>query len=175
MGFLQLPLFRHIFTSKRSPEVQNATQFKGDKQTTSDRQLAIIWYRLRETYFPDNPNLAQYKIIWSKRRQKRTLASCCLSRKRVTVAKELNYPIHTVWLEPLLYHEMCHAVLSCFPNDLKRKGTRRSWHGPDFKALERKHPLMIPFNNWIKSGGWHSAIRSDRAKNAHKKRIANGH
>ena len=58
------------------------------------------------------------------------------------------------YLEPLLYHEMCHAALG-EPEIVKGK---RIMHGSDFKALEKKHPEITQLNSWIKSGGWNKAV-----------------
>lgn len=132
----------------------------------SDKFLNEIWCNLKNTYFPNNKLLDEYKVIWSTKPQKRTLASCNLTKKRVIVARELNYPEHYIWLEPLIYHEMCHSVVGAI-----KKGSRNSYHGKEFKKLEQIHPLMKNFDHWVKSGGWLTAIRSDRAKRAHQKRI----
>lgn len=126
--------------------------------------LKIIWDKLNDDYFPEY-NLHNYRLEWSSRRQKRTLASCNVKKRVVRVASELNYYEHHKWLSPLLYHEMCHAVMAEGLIDenghLKHK---IRWHGKDFKALERAHPLYYDFNFWIKHGGWSKAIRSARTK-----------
>jgi hypothetical protein len=76
------------------------------------------------------------------------------------VARELHDVEYASWLEPLLYHEMCHAVLG---STLHASGNR-SWHGKEFKALERRHPGSKDLNAWMKSGGWAKAVRRDRGK-----------
>lgn len=135
------------------------------KVIKSDIQLNAIWQKLAQEYFPDNQEIPNYKIVWSKRPQKRTLASCNIQDKKVNVARELNYPEHHKWLEPLIYHEMCHAELKYI-----QKETHRSWHGKEFKQLEKQHPRMEAFDYWVKSGGWLTAVRSDRGKRAAQKR-----
>ena len=112
-------------------------------------------------YFPEHPELGQYRVDWSTRRQLRTLASCSLKRKKVLVAKELNDARYALWLDPLLFHEMCHAVLG---TGLKRGQGRTAWHGREFRALERRHPGTQGLQQWIESGGWRRAVRSARAK-----------
>lgn len=132
----------------------------------SDPVLQEIWNQLRETWFPQASELDAFTVVWSKRSQKRTLASCNVKRRKVVVARELRYPQHRVWLDPLLYHEMCHAYLG----NAAEEGEKAVWHGREFKSLERRHPEMRSFNQWLKSGGWETAVRSDRAKRAFAKR-----
>ncbi len=130
--------------------------------------LYDTWNKLSVEYFPTYA-LNQYKITWSNRNQKRTLASCNVRKKIVRVAKELNYPEHEKWLNPLLYHEMCHAVMA---EDLEKQGIKRRhirWHGKDFKELEMQNPRESDFKAWIKQGGWNKAIRSSRSKEWWKK------
>ncbi len=124
----------------------------------SDPLLYSAWVRLRQQYFPTRPDIDEYQVVWSARRQRRTLASCTLERRKVRVARELNCPDFACWLEPLLYHEMCHAYLGLMPGGC---------HGPAFKALERRHPSVQALNSWIKSGGWLTAVRQDRGRRAH--------
>lgn len=129
---------------------------------TSDPALYEIWKGLRHQWFSERHDLDQYIVTWSNRPQKRTLASCNIHRKKVLVAREMMHPDCQRWLSPLIYHEMCHAVLG---ESVKR------WHGPEFKALERLHPEMKEFDLWVKSGGWAKAVRSDRAKRSYQKRV----
>lgn len=89
------------------------------------------------------------------------LASCNISQRRVTVARELNYANLQHWFEPLLFHEMCHAVLA---DTIKAHLGRRPWHGAEFKALESRHPQVAALHKWMKEGGWKHAVRSDRAR-----------
>lgn len=135
----------------------------------SDPHLMQVWISLRETWFPERSDIDRYQVVWSTRNQKRTLASCSLERKRISVARELNYPSHSEWLEPLLYHEMCHAILGY---DVAENRSGKEWHGAEFKALEARHPGTNKLDHWIKSGGWTTAVRSDRSKRAHLKRKA---
>lgn len=83
------------------------------------------------------------------------------------VARELDAPQHARWLPPLLYHELCHAVLG---PDVARKQGKRCWHGKEFRALERRHPEIPALDRWIKEGGWRSAVLSARARAAAAKR-----
>lgn len=129
----------------------------------SDTRLSAIWNELQLCYFPDRNDLQSYSISWSKRSQKRTLACCNSSRRCVRVARELDYPDFELWLAPLLYHEMCHAVLE---RNVSRSAKGTLWHGPEFKALEKQHPKISALHDWIKAGGWSKAVRSDRAKRA---------
>lgn len=129
--------------------------------------LHELWCELRRQWFNARTDLDDYQVIWSTRAQKRTLASCNIVAKRVLVARELNYPQHRRWLIPLLYHEMCHAVIG---ENARREGQRANWHGREFKLLERRHPEIPALNRWIEQGGWLSAVRSDRSKRAHSRR-----
>lgn len=132
----------------------------------SDVILSEIWYGLYQTYFPECTELSSYTINWSNRAQKRTLASCNILRKRVVVARELNYEKYAIWLSPLIYHEMCHAYIG----EPEIKNGRRRWHNATFHALEDRHPRMKIFSDWVHQGGWEQAVRSDRAKRAWQKR-----
>lgn len=121
----------------------------------SDPLLYDLWLTLRKEYFPERSDIDGYQIVWSTRDQKRTLASCSLNRNKVRVAKELNAPALQHLLPPLLYHEMCHAYLG-------RSVSR--YHGREFKELEERHPQTPYLKEWIKKGGWRSAVRSDRSR-----------
>ncbi len=137
------------------------------RSRSSDPDLYKIWCELYLQYFPQRADLANYQVIWANNKRKRTLASCNLRRLKVTVASELRHEKHYQWLSPLLYHEMCHAVLH-FEVGRNSRGMR--WHGPEFKRLESLHPQIEALNHWAKNGGWLGAIRSDRARRSHQKR-----
>jgi len=122
--------------------------------------LERIWYQLSMEYFPNHPELPLYRVFWSPRQQKRVLASCDMLGKRVRVARELARPEYESFLSPLLYHEMCHAVIG---RDVERRNGARLWHGPQFKALEARHPGSAVLQQWIAEGGWATAVRRDRA------------
>ena len=129
--------------------------------------LERIWYQLRLEYFPDHSELPLYRVLWSPRQQKRVLASCDMIGKRVRVARELARPEYESFLPPLLYHEMCHAVIG---RDVERRNGARLWHGPQFKALEARHPGSALLQKWITEGGWATAVRRDRAFAAARRR-----
>lgn len=153
---LQLSLLRKLVKQKvpaRSPRVG----------LRSDPALSAIWNDLLQKYFPERGDLKSYTVGWSNRSQKRVLASCSPRQRRVRVARELKYPQYQEWLEPLLYHELCHAVIG---EQVVRHAGKRCWHGAEFKALEKRHPKTEQLNLWIGSGGWRAAVRSDRAKRA---------
>ena len=133
----------------------------------SDSYLYGLWAKLIKEYFPHRKDLLRYRVVWSTRNQKRTLASCNVHSQKVIVARELNHQKCYRWLEPLLYHEMCHAVLG---DKVPQKNGKHQWHGKEFKALEQRHPEMSPFDAWIKQGGWSRAVRSDRSRRAHQRR-----
>ena len=141
--------------SKRKP--------KASLQTTI---LVEIWRNLIREYFPDRADLLDYKMAWSSRRQKRTLASCNLRARRILVAQELNDPDYLQYLPALIYHELCHAVLGY---SVRSTSGKSRWHGSEFKALEKRHPGIAILNLWIKKGGWRQAIRRHRGKNSYKK------
>lgn len=187
MKFFQLDLWSFTLKKKQKKRSKRTSLFKRErplrsrlsrpqslltvKQKTSpgksDPLLKKLWLKIRLEWFPDRPDVDQYQIVWSTRPQKRTLASCNIISKKVNVARELRYQQHYRWLEPLLYHEMCHAILG-----YEDKGHYRSWHGQNFKNLENQHPLMPTFDHWVKSGGWQTAVRSDRAVRSHQQRKA---
>jgi len=175
-------LIRNLF-SMRSAELPLTFGKKGPKRpnrtvrssrtssyvppSQSDEALILIWKKLQAKFFPNRNELSEYRVVWSTRRQKRTLASCNLDKKRVTVAKELRHIDYYQWLEPLLYHEMCHAVIG---KGVARFKGKRAWHGVEFRELERRHPGISALDDWIKAGGWLRAIRAERARDAHFKR-----
>lgn len=128
-------------------------------------ELERIWTQVASSYFPQMPELGEYMVVWSRRRQKRVLASITVSRKLVRVARELNHPDYVKYLEPLLYHEMCHAVVG---DKIEKRGRKRLWHGPSFKNLENQHPDIKNLQKWIREGGWAQAIRRDRARTSKK-------
>jgi len=127
----------------------------------SDPILIQIWREIRKLYFADREDIDDYTVVWSTRRQKRTLASCNVRRRRIVVARELRYPDYLGWLSPLLYHEMCHAILGF---NVAQRNRKRLWHGAEFRALESRHPGIIALDSWIKSGGWFQAVRRERAR-----------
>ena len=131
---------------------------KTDPQT---QELADAWKALRLSFFPDRPDIDEYTLRWSRRRQKRTLASCNIRRRIVTVAKEMQHENVREWLEPLLYHEMCHAFLG---DSIKSFYSKTPWHGKEFRRLEMQHPDTLRLQNWIRTGGWLKAVRSARAR-----------
>ena len=141
---------------------------------SGDTLLQRLWLELRQRWFPEQPVLDHYLVRWSKRAQIRTLASCSVSCRHVTVARELNYQQHWRWLEPLLYHEMCHAALGIDRTVAGKRSPRRVCHGRSFRALERKHPGTAALDAWIKSGGWLSAVRSDHIRRGKKRHDRHG-
>jgi SprT-like family len=164
MGFLQLLLFgvRRVVNRPMRPAAHRTRR----STHRSDPTLTALWLDLRREYFPERPDIDSYQIVWSERGQKRVLATCFPTKKTVKVARELRDPVHAEWLRPLLYHEMCHAYLGKVAN----ANGRMMWHGPEFRALERRHPESARLDRWIKSGGWSKAVRSDRARRAAAKR-----
>jgi hypothetical protein len=159
VGFLQLMLFNFVAPRSRRRVVVHRPPLP--RRSSSDLTLKNIWDDLVRRYFSDRLDLFDYSLEWSRRNQKRTLASCNIKRRRVVVARELDREELALWLEPLLYHELCHAVLG---KSITSKDGRRAWHGREFRALERRHPGIAALDHWIKSGGWRSAVRSARAR-----------
>ena len=129
--------------------------------------LEYIWSNLIRDFFSDRLDLLDYRLGWSSRRQKRTLASCNLRARRVLVAQELNHPDYQQFLPALIYHELCHAVLGY---SVRSTSGKSRWHGREFKKLECRHPEIDLLNQWIKAGGWRQAIRRHRGKIASKAR-----
>jgi hypothetical protein len=128
-----------------------------------DRLLSTLWFRLRWAYFPDRSDLDDYTLEWSTRRQKRVLASCNIRKRCIRVARELLEPSAIRWLEVVLYHELCHAVIG---ENVDHAHGKRQWHGRTFRELERLHPDIPALDTWIRSGGWLQAVRSNRARAA---------
>jgi len=116
----------------------------------SSEILREKWLKTRLSYFPESPHLDDFQIVWSGRRQIRTLGSCSPYRRKISIAGELNHHSCLPQLEPLLYHEMCHAYLAPF-------NCRK--HGIEFHKLERRHPQIKALRRWIKIGGWAAAVK----------------
>ena len=133
----------------------------------SDSALHEMWCELRVRYYPERTDLDQYVVAWSSRKQKRVLASCNIRARRVSVAQELCEPLAVQWLEAVLYHELCHAVIG---EDVATPSGKRLWHGAQFKALERRHPDIPALESWLRSGGWAMAVRSNRSRRSWERR-----
>ncbi len=156
-------LFRRATNStprKRTARPRPTTRRVSSK---SDEFLLQIWTNLRAEYFPDRPELDTYIVAWSSRSQKRVLASCNIRQRKVVVARELFEPSACRWINPVLYHELCHAVIG---EDVRVQQGKRQWHGAEFRALEARHPDIEAMNAWIRSGGWAMAVRSNRSRRA---------
>lgn len=178
MKFFQLDLFAkaRLFLEKQlvgqrvrktpAPTRKSKSPRKPSNKKDSP-ELRAVWQALQREYFPSMPDLLSYRVCWSSRRQLRTLASCSPHRRRINVAKELRREEHFRWLSPLLYHEMCHAVLA---DRVREARGAMKLHGYEFRQLERRHPLSKPFDQWIRAGGWLHAVRSDRSREAHARR-----
>lgn len=134
------------------------------KRGKSDEFLLTVWKNLRREFFPDHAHIDEYTVAWSARPQKRVLASCNIRRRRIVVAQELFEPTAARWIAPVLYHEMCHAVIGEGVH-LSQSG-KRLWHGRQFRQLEARHPDIEAMNAWIATGGWAMAVRSHRARRA---------
>lgn len=156
-GFTQALIHQPETLEYRSPirrevvrlEVISEKPAAGERQPSS-AHLKETWKTLVHRYFPHRLDLLEYTVVWSGKRQKRTLASCNILRKRIAVAQELKVAHLTHWLDPLLYHEMCHAVLG---ENVGRDRRGRKWHGAQFKRLESQHPGIALLDAWIKAGG----------------------
>jgi hypothetical protein len=155
--------FLKVKSDEEKPNLKQHTRHIRQASEYKSPALQEIWCHLRCLWFPDRPDIDSYKVYWSRRPQKHTLASCNVRYKKVRVARELDNPKYSHWIEPLLYHEMCHAYLG---EPKASKTGRRSWHGAEFKKYEAQHPKIEEFNKWVSSGGWRSAVRSDRARRA---------
>lgn len=170
MKFFQLSIFDGLFLRRPDSErlfTRPAPPVRVKTKPRSSAELQALWKVIRNRHFPDRADLDDYVVTWSSRRQKRTLASCNMRQRRVLVARELNTPEHARWLDPLLYHEMCHAVIGL---NVERYGSRRAWHGREFRELERRHSGIAELDRWIKSGGWQRAVRSERSRTTQMKR-----
>jgi hypothetical protein len=177
MRWFQLPLFffkthpaeqtTPVTGERAQKHTYNSTTLIKNPSRGSDKDLKVLWEQLVSTWFPDRSDLLSYSIDWSKRSQKRTLASCNLHQRRVVVARELKPELYSQWLPALIYHEMCHAVIGL---DVQKRSGKRLWHGKQFKDLETQNPQVAELDRWIKAGGWATAVRSDRAKRSHAKR-----
>ncbi len=121
---------------------------------SEDPDLKIIWNKLIDQYFNADPELKKYKVVWSGRSQKRVLASCNIYSKVVRVAPAMKFGDAPLFIEPLLYHELCHAVVGFIT-----VGRKRVFHSRQFRAQEARHPQIELLNQWIKLGGWTKSVR----------------
>jgi hypothetical protein len=136
----------------------------------SDEFLFGVWVNLRQEFFPECAELDSYVVAWASRPQKRVLASCNITARRVNVARELFEPAASRWIAPVLYHEMCHAAIGMAVQT--STSGKRMWHGTEFRRLEALHPDIPAMNAWIQSGGWAMAVRSYRSRRAWQTRVA---
>lgn len=174
MSFFQLSFLESLFCLKprgqRQPRALSRRKSGIKRAASQAPELTLLWNQLANQYFPAQPEILEYRISWSTRKQKRTLASCNIRQLRVVVARELNREEHRRWLPALLYHEMCHAAIGM---GVQRNGRKRLWHGAQFRSLELRHPEIPALDAWIKSGGWRQAVRSARARSAAETRARN--
>ena len=161
-------LIRQIEMLLVSRTVSRSGRESGDG--ASDPFLQEVWCSLRREFFPDRSELDSYLITWSSRAQKRVLASCNIRRRRVVVARELFEPAAVRWIGPVLYHELCHAVID--EGVARSRSGKRMWHGAEFRELERRHPDIEALHAWIASGGWAMAVRSNRTRRFWRERRA---
>jgi hypothetical protein len=153
------PVHRHAL--KDSPARHPAAARNRPRRTSaSDFALKDLWVRIRMEYFPAQTELDDYTIYWVERIQLRVLGTCNYERRVVRISRALDHPELVRQLEALIHHEMCHAALGKPP----RKNGRRVIHGHEFRALENTHPDKAFLDDWIKSGGWSSAVRSYRMR-----------
>ncbi len=152
--------FRVPAVPKESSESAQLLLLPGTEEEGKTPALRVLWEELIGQYFPEQPELKDYRVIWSYRRHTSTLASCHSERRVVRVAAIMQHVEALPYLEPLLYHELCHAALG----PIKVKNGRRVVHGREFKLLERRHPGIPLLNKWIKSGGWHRLVRHQRRR-----------
>lgn len=130
------------------------------RPSTSSKELRGLWLSLIEEYFPQRLDLSSYRVVWSKKKHKSSLASCSIDRQKISVAYAMNRQESKPFLEALLYHELCHAVLG----RPKIKNGRRVMHGHEFKALEHRHPGTKLLDQWIRSGGWRKAATAENRR-----------
>jgi hypothetical protein len=143
-----------IFSANHEETIKHNTFPPSDSDNI---KLLSIWDDLVDTYFPFEQELKNYKVVWSGRVQTRCLASCNIQKKIVRVAPAMRLSESEPYLEPLLYHELCHAVVG-----IKIIRGRRKIHTPEFKDLERQHPQIALLDAWIRSGGWTKAVRKEK-------------
>lgn len=159
---LQIGLFDRIFRKKRKRTRVARPGARRLPNPDSDPDLKAVWLRLREMYFPERQDIDDYCITWGRRAaQKNTLASCNVGRRKVNVARQLAMPGISKWLDAVIYHEMCHAIIG---TEVERKKGKRKWHGREFKSLEHRHPDIPDLNLWLKSGGWHRTTAKRKSR-----------
>ena len=139
---------------KLEEEAKCRRDYQAATASNTENDISKLWHSLRVEYFPDRDDLDSYEVLWSNRKQTSSLASCSLEHRRVVIARAMQEGAALSYLEPLLYHEMCHAALG----EPKIVKGRRIMHGSDFKALEKKHPRIKELNTWIKGGGWQHVV-----------------
>ncbi len=147
-----------LYERIRQEEERRLRELEEAQQDTDEDILRSIWTRLRKEYFSEREDIDDYTVRWSKRDQSSSLASCSIEFRRVVVAPAMRLSESLPYLEPLLYHEMCHAILG----PAKEVNGRRILHGKDFKELERRHKQIPLLNSWIHSGGWDAAVERHR-------------
>ena len=154
MRYFEISFLKSFF----APRKMRATRSR--RTAANDPDLKNLWATLIQQYFPERTDLLSYTVKWSARRQKRTLGSCNITRSLVNMARELRHPEASEWIEAVLYHELCHAVLG---KEVLSHCGRKAWHGAEFKELEARHPRSAELKAWITSGGWHRMVRNAKS------------
>lgn len=149
-----------IFAPRAKPKRRKSNKPRTTRPLPN-HELELLWQQLQAEYFPERKDILDYRIRWSNRRHTRTLASCNVRARRVSVAAAMRLDESRRYLPALVYHEMCHAILG----EPERKGSRRVIHGSEFKKLERRHPEIPLLDKWITQGGWFQASRRQELQN----------
>ena len=104
------PVRSRAAVSVRKSETQDEGSLQPDDRKRHD-ELRSVWSELQFHYFPNREDILSYTLVWSGKKHRRTLASCNVERKRISVAPVMELEQARPYLPALLYHEMCHAAL----------------------------------------------------------------
>jgi hypothetical protein len=132
----------------------------------NDPHLQRVYHQLRHQYFPNRPDVDDYKVVWRDQPMQTkngasslydTLAYIEYGTRTIHIGREMSHPDAVQWLAPLIHHELCHAILVEFlkPND--------DAHAEWFMRINSQHPQADEFKQWH---GWRNCYDSYHADKA---------
>ncbi len=117
----------------------------------TDPFLQETYHDLRRKYFPNRPDLDDYKVVWRDNPMpghegsgglQRTLGYIVYQTRTIHIAREMSHEDAKQWIPALVHHELCHGALVPFLDRQKDP------HGEEFQALNNLHPDTKSFDAW---------------------------
>jgi len=154
---------RHTLDPSVLEASHNTRRKRGYKITTSSSgkvyDLAKLFDALNTRYFAGS--LAQPQLSWSRRQTRRILGHHDNVHRTIVISSTLDNPqIPQFVVEYVLYHEMLHVK-----HPPRVVAGRSSYHGPAFRADERK------FERFAKAMEWLERIASPTRSKTRRRRL----